>query len=52
MSYLEIQELCILMDFVDDFLRYEVWSDGTTKYKCIWFASNDRAMPSTIEVIK
>lgn len=49
LQYTEIISLCKLKEFVDTGkCTYEVWTDGELNYICMWFASNESEMPSTI----
>lgn len=47
-SYLEIIDSCKFVNYEVDSVRTETWRDADWEYKCVWFPTNDGAVPSTI----
>lgn len=46
-SYHEIVETCTLVDYTEEYVRTEYWTDGIKDYQCIWLPNNFRTLPST-----
>lgn len=49
MSYIYLTQNAALIDYHEDAMwRAEAWIDGDRVYECIWFWSNDSAIPNSI----
>lgn len=47
-SYLEIIDTCKFVNYQQDSVRTEIWENGDTQYRCVWFPNNESITPSTI----
>lgn len=47
-TYLEIIDSCKFVNYQEDSVRTETWQDTDWEYECVWFPSNEGAIPSTI----